>query len=189
MRAFAYVVGAQGGPGTALMDMAKGLGFAGVAPFAGINQAEQQSTQTPICYFLFSSVDDVRQLRSVAETIRFSSTRRLRFAPLIYFAESPSLEFIGACINMGFDDVITMPFTPSRVMERIERQVGRSLIYYETSGYFGPDRSGRENNSQRKAKQRTGGPFRRIEIIRNFNSGINVVRDEQFAANAFSEAS
>ena len=188
MGAFAYVVGSQGGPGAALMDMAQGLGFSGVAPYVGIKAAEQQVQQNPICYFLFSAVDDVRSLRGIAETIRFSPGRRLRFSPLIYFAESPSLEFIGACINMGFDDVITLPFTPRRVLDRIARQVDNSFIYYETSGYFGPDRRGRETGSHHMGKQRTGGPFRRFEIIRSITNGINIVRDDQFTARGFSTA-
>ena len=189
MRAFAYVVGSQGGPGAALMDMAQSLGFGGVAPYVGIKAAEQQILQTPICYFLFSAVEDVRNLRSIAETIRFSHGRRLRFSPLIYFAESPSLEFIGACINMGFDDVITLPFTARRLQERIARQIDNSHIYYETSGYFGPDRRGRHNGSQLNGRHRTGGPFRRIEIIRSLANGINIVRDDQFQDNSFSQAS
>ena len=62
----------------------------------------------------------------MAEAIRFCPSRRVRFSPMIYFAGSPSAETIAACINLGFDDIITMPFTRERVTERIARQVDRA---------------------------------------------------------------
>lgn len=182
MGAYAYVVGPQDGPGAALLDMARNLGFAGVSPYASIGQAESQTLQTPVCYFLFAAVQDPARLRSVAEAVRFSTSRRVRFSPLIYFAESPSIETITACINMGFDDIITMPFTRRRIAERIGRQVGQNLVFYETAGYFGPDRRGRVTAPSRPAETRLGGQFRRLEIVRSLLNGINVIRDDHYAA-------
>ena len=182
MRAYAYVVGPENGPGTALLDLARGLGFAGVSPFSTMAQAEQQTQTTPVCFFLFAATERLENLRGIAEAVRFSTTRRLRFSPLIYFAESPSVEAITGCINMGFDDVITMPFTRKRVLERMARQVGQSLVYYETPRYFGPDRRGRPGIEQGHGKSRRGGQFRRLEIVRNLISGTNVVRDDHFAS-------
>jgi DNA-binding response OmpR family regulator len=178
MKAAAYVVGPLDGPGAALMDMARRLNFATVLPYAGVAQAEQQVSRTPVCYFLFAAVPDVAVLGSVAEAIRFCPSRRVRFSPLIYFSESPSTETITRCINMGFDDVITMPFTRQRVAERIDRQVGQSHIYYETPGYFGPDRRGRVTGPRRAAESRADGQFRRLEIVRSLMTGVNVVRDD-----------
>lgn len=83
---------------------------------------------------------------------------------------------------MGFDDVITMPFTRARVAERIERQIGQSHIYYETPGYFGPDRRDRVTAPKRPAETRLGGQFRRLEIVRNLMTGVNVVRDDLHVA-------
>ena len=178
MKAAAYIVGPLDGPGAALMDMARRLRFAAVLPYAGVAQAEQQANRTPVCFFLFAAVPDVGALRGVTDAIRFCPSRRVRFSPLIYFSESPSLETITRCINMGFDDVITMPFTQARVAERIDRQVGQSHVYYETPGYFGPDRRGRVTAPRRPAETRIGGQFRRLEIVRNLASGVSVVRDD-----------
>lgn len=182
MKAYAYVVGPQDGPGAGLLDMARTLGFSGCSPFSTLAQAEQQSQSTPICYFLFAATDNIGGLRSVADTIRFSATRRLRFSPLIYFAETASVEDITACLNMGFDDIITMPFSRQRVLDRVQRQVGHPLVYYETASYFGPDRRGRVAAPPRHVENRAGGQFRRIEIIRNPISGTNVLRDDLFSA-------
>jgi hypothetical protein len=106
----------------------------------------------------------------------------MRFSPLIYFSESPSVETITRCINMGFDDVITMPFTRNRVAERIDRQVGQSHIYYETPAYFGPDRRDRVTGPKRPAESRVGGQFRRLEIVRDLLTGVTVLRDDFYAA-------
>lgn len=181
MRAYAFVVGPESGPRTALLDVARSLGFAGVAPFSTMAQAEQQALVTPLCFFLFAATDRLESMRGVANAVRFSTVRRLRFSPLIYFAESPSAETIGACLNMGFDDIITMPFTRKRVLERVVRQVGQNLVYYETASYFGPDRRGRGGAPLDGADNRKGGPFRRLEIVRNLVSGVNVVRDDHVA--------
>jgi len=178
MNAAAFVVGPLDGPGAALMDMAHRLDFSAVLNYAGVAQAEQQCNRTPVCFFLFAAVEDVNSLRGVAEAIRFCPSRRVRFSPLIYFSESPSAETITRCINMGFDDIITMPFTRSRVAERIDRQIGQSLTYYETPGYFGPDRRDRVTGPRRPAETRIGGQFRRLEIVRNLLTGVNVVRDD-----------
>ncbi|ODT78611.1 MAG: hypothetical protein ABS76_23090 [Pelagibacterium sp. SCN 64-44] len=182
MRAYAYIVGPPDGPGAALAEMAQGLGFAGVSPFSTIAQAEAQTQSTPICFFLFAATEDPASLRGVADSIRFSPSRRLRFSPLIYVSESPSVEAISACLNMGFDDIITMPFTRRRLLERITRQVGTSLVYYETASYFGPDRRNRITAPGRPAESRLGGQFRRLEIVRNLLSGINVLRDDHFTS-------
>ena len=180
MKAAAYIVGPLDGPGAGLMEMAQRLDFAAVLPYAGILQAEHQANQTPVCFFLFAAVPDVASLRGVAEAIRFCPSRRVRFSPLIYFSESPSIDSITRCINMGFDDVITMPFTRIRVIERINRQIGTNLTYYETAGYFGPDRRDRVTAPRRAAESRVGGQFRRLEIVRNLLTGVNVVRDDLY---------
>lgn len=178
MKATAYIVGPLDGPGAALMDLARRLDFAHVLPYAGIGHAESQASITPVCYFLFAATDNVSILQPVADAVRFCPNRRIRFSPLIYFSESPSVEAITSCIAMGFDDVITMPFTPLRVRDRMERQIGQNLIYYETVGYFGPDRRDRVTAPKLPAETRLGGQFRRLEIVRNVLTGINVVRDD-----------
>jgi DNA-binding response OmpR family regulator len=180
MQAAAFVVGALDGPAIALTDLARRLDFSAVLPYGGLAAAEEQLDRTPLCFFLFAAVPDVSALRPIAETIRFSPSRRVRFSPLIYFADQLSVEAITRCMNMGFDDVVTQPFTRSQVAERIDRQIGQNLTYYETPGYFGPDRRDRVTAPKRAAESRTGGQFRRLEIVRHLVSGISVVRDDLY---------
>lgn len=177
VKACAFVVGPGDGPGAALRDMAARLGFETVLPFVGVAQAEQQAAQTPLMFFLFAAVDDPRTLKPAADAIRFCPSRRLRFSPLVYFSESPSIAAIQLCAAMGFDDVLTLPFTEARVAGRIGRQIDRTQVYFETASYFGPDRRqalGKIADSGRGA----GGQNRRIEIIRSIANGVSILRDD-----------
>lgn len=172
LKASAFVVGPVDGPGQAVADVARGLGFQNIASYTGIAAADAQARLTPLLFFLFSAVDEVARLKTVAETIRFSATRRIRFSPMIYFAETASVEHIRQCIEMGFDDVITMPFTHRRVVDRIERLIDRTHVFFETSAYFGPERK------TLNERDLVSGQYRRLEIVRSLETGVNVVRDE-----------
>ncbi|KRA96603.1 hypothetical protein ASD83_16030 [Devosia sp. Root685] len=179
MKAYAYVVGPQDKAWQTLFDMAGALGFAGVSDFRGLNQVEQQAGETPVCYFLFSAAVDLSALRPVADAIRFSASRAIRFSPMVYCAEDPSVETTMACINMGFDDIVALPQSQPKLRQRLARQIGHSLVFYETAGYFGPDRRNRVAALEpNPSMTRVGGPFRRLEIVRNLLDGVSVLRDE-----------
>jgi hypothetical protein len=178
MKACAYIVGPENGPATALRDLARRIGFDSVHPYKSVAVAEQQTLVTPLIYFLFAAVTEPRKLKPVADAVRLAPSKRVRFSPMIYFSESPSLETIRACIGMGFDDVITLPFTLARIEERLERQVERTLVYYETDTYFGPDRRNRMEDEEVHSGRGSGGQYRRLEIMRSTNAGVNVLKDD-----------
>lgn len=170
-KATAFIVGPTDGPGAALAEMARHLGFQAVLPYAGATLAEQQMARTPLIYFLFAAVNEVASLKVHADAVRLGPSRRLRFSPLIYFSESPSPDGIRACAAMGFDDVVTLPFSRERVTARLARQVNRTIVYCETRDYFGPDRGGA-----------VAGPVRRFELVRSFTTGLSVLREDARAA-------
>lgn len=179
MKAYAYVVGSQDVAWSTLFTMAGDLGFAGVSDYRGLSQVEQQAGETPVCYFLFSAVSDLSALRPVAEAIRFSSAPGIRFSPMVYCAAEPSVETTMACINMGFDDVVALPQSKSKLRARLARQIGQNMVFYESAGYFGPDRRNRVPMPKpNRVINRVGGPFRRLEIVRNLLDGVSVLRDE-----------
>lgn len=178
MKACAFVVGPEDGQGAALRLLARQIGFDAAYPYRDIADAERQSASTPLIFFLFAAVDSLRRLQRVTEAIRRSDSRSVRFSPMIYFSETPSLDTIRACINMGFDDIITLPFTLNRVEERIERQIYRTVVYYETPSYFGPDRRNRLGHETGHSGRGTGGQHRRLELVRNPGTGITILRDD-----------
>ena len=183
MKAYAYVVGPQDMAWTNLFDLAADLGFAGVSSYRGLSQVAQQAGETPVCYFLFSAVPDVQEIRPIADAIRFSASRAIRFSPMVYCAEDPSMETIMACINMGFDDIVALPQPTEKLRRRLNRQIGQNVVFYETAGYFGPDRRNRVATLKPDpVVHRTGGPFRRLEIVRNLLDGVSVLRDDACSA-------
>ena len=178
MNAAAFVVGPRDGATAALQELAHAVGFMPVERYAGLVRAEKQARLTPLMFFLCAEVANVETLKATADTIRFSTNPDLKFSPLLYFAHSASVETIKACIRMGFDDVIALPYRAGDLSERIFRQVGRTHTYYETATYFGPDRRNRTGNTRSTESDHGGGQFRRIEIVRSPESGVNVLRDD-----------
>lgn len=177
MNASALVVAPAGSP-AALLDTAHALGFEAALPFRSVVAAERQARRTPLVFFFFDAVADLRDHAATASSIRASSVPAIRFAPFIGFARTPSRETVHACINMGFDDIITLPCSRPRLQQRLARQLGTPCHYYETASYFGPDRRNRLGDSSDHAGRGRGGPFRHYEIVRSALTGVRVVADE-----------
>lgn len=172
MNACAFLVGPPDGPTLALTALAHHAGLEVVRPYAGIAQAEQQSKATPICFFLFASTVDVTALAPVVQSIRFNRHRALHFAPLIYFAEDTSVESTQKLMGMGFDDVLTLPFTPARVRQRLVRQLDKTISFFETKDYVGPRRL-----DQTLATPLPGAAHQiETRIVRDLTRGIRVLR-------------
>ncbi len=161
-----------------LLELARGIGLGPIHRYSDLAKAEAQTAETPLVFFLFAATDDVRRLKPLADAIRFSPGRRLRFSPLIYFARGPSIEAIRSCINMGFDDVIALPYEGPSLEHRIAQQIGQTCVFYETSTYFGPDRRNRLETDQGDPRRGSGGQFRRMEIIRTPDKGVEVLRED-----------
>jgi hypothetical protein len=178
MRGCAYVIDPGDRPGAALMGLARGLGFDAVLPYAGAEAAEQQAMRTPLMFFFCAAGSDPSRLKPMADDIRFHPNPQVRFSAMICFAERPSVLDIRHCIEMGFDDIITLPFSRERVEERLLRQVDHIQTYYETASYFGPDRRGRQGSDDNHEGRGSGGQYRRVEITRHALHGITVVSDD-----------
>ena len=178
MNAAAFVVGPRDGAGAALADLARNMGFSPVDRYQGLYRAERQATVTPLIFFFCAAVPNVETLKPMADAIRFSPNLRLRFLPLIYFARDPSLTTIRACIRMGFDDVIALPYAGGDLKERVFRQVGSPRTYFETPTYFGPDRRNRTGHVRSNDSDHGGGQHRRIEIQRTIETGVSVLHDD-----------
>lgn len=178
LNASAFVVGPRDGATAALHELAHVIGFMPVERYSGVARAERQIRNTPLTFFLCAEVADVHQLKPTADAIRFSANADLRFSPLIYFTRQASTETIKLCIRFGFDDVIALPYSGGDLSERVFRQVGRPFTYYETATYFGPDRRNRAGSPRSSDSDHGGGQYRRIEIVRDAESGVSVLHDD-----------
>ena len=158
MKARAYVVGPRRGAAAALFDLAGRLEFEAVLSYTSVVDVERHASDMSIVFFLFAEVPDLEQLRPATQAIRAAGSRNLRFAPLVYFCTTPSIETVRKLIGMGFDDVIAGPFSPSVVRPRLARQLDVPLAYFETATYFGPDRRRRDDPRYKGPMLRSGDP-------------------------------
>jgi hypothetical protein len=178
VNASAFVVGPRDGAGSALQEFARAVGFSPVERYQGLHRAERRLEETPLVFFLCAAVADVGSLKPIADAIRFSASFKLRFAPLIYFSRGVSLPDIKRCIGMGFDDIIALPFSAGDLRERLMRQIDKTQVYYETATYFGPDRRNRIGEQRSSESDHGGGQHRRIELRRDVERGVEVLRDD-----------
>ncbi len=181
IKAGALVVGERRGRGALLFDIATELGFSFVKPIGLRSPLPIKAQSVPVCFVLFAGVEDPEIHAPIIREIRRAEPRSLAFSPLIYFSENPSHETVASCTRLGFDDVMTMPFTRERVHTRLMRQIETPLIYFETADYFGPDR--RRRSSPRIADAYLRGlrdipPARRYEIRRSLSHGVMILREE-----------
>ena len=179
MWATAFIVGPREGSGAGLTDLCLGIGFDSVRRFSTIDAAEQQVAKTPVCFFIFTADAGVDKINSVSRAIRFSRNRQVRYAPMVCFAETPSRQLVSLCIKAGFDDILIPPFSIKRVGARLSAMLGQPVTFYETPDYIGPDRRSREGQGKNAPSEPgKGGAHRRIDIVRKFEKGIFVLRDE-----------
>lgn len=157
-------------------EIAHGVGFSSVLQYNSLAQVEKQSTQTPICFFLFEQVSDISQLNKIMKQLRTCKRHNVRFFPLIYLCDFPSPEIITQCISMGFDDIITKPTDEVGVKKRLSMQLERPLTYYETDGFFGPDRRRIAGKNQLKKTQQRGiEKCLQYKFERNTKEGISII--------------
>lgn len=172
----ALVAGPRTGPGEGLMDISNDLGFSFVRRCASLDSLGACLANARLCFVLFAETADPRSYAGLLKKVRAAKSRAIRFLPVVYFCETPRPEVIVTCLGMGFDDILTMPFTANGVRARLRQQIGRTVSYFETETYFGPDR--RRLSGEQPKPRRGGGSARRYEISRSPTSGITILREK-----------
>ncbi len=159
-------------------DLARDLGFRQVTPFSGLVHAEELTRKVPNNFFLFASDGELGPIKSQVQNIRNSTRPRVRYSPLICFIEVPLPMLISQCIQIGFDDILTLPWDPKQMMPRLRRQLNTQITYYETSNYFGPDRRrfGKKRSTPARIYRESQG-YRRIDIKRDTAHGVQILGD------------
>lgn len=160
-------------------DIATDLGFKFVRPFLGLAELERHQKVSSVSFFLFDYSTNFDKTRAQIKSIRESQDMAIRFAPLICFVETPSKDSILECVDVGFDDILTLPWSADKIRKRLTKQVNIKHTYFETNSYFGPDRR-RFNENYDQHTQTTPGPgsgYRRYGFIRNNFSGVQIVSD------------
>lgn len=160
-------------------DMAADLGFKLVRPYMGVADSERLAKIHPVNFFLFDYSQDFEKTKSQITELRMSHQLRVRFAPLICFVESPSKDIIVDCVNAGFDDILTLPWSALKTRERLAKQINNKSTYFETDTYFGPDRRrfSDDGKTRKQAAPAPGFGFRLYEFVRNNHVGVQIMHD------------
>ncbi len=179
MDTIAYFVSANADQSKVLCEFSAIAGFNKVSDYTSLAQVEKQSFKTPIMFFIFEQADDIRYFKNIIRQIRACKRRNIRFSPLIYLCNIPSPQTIKNGIAMGFDDVIAKPFNSKKIKTRLEMQVNKVISYYETSGYFGPDRRKLEQtNNTVNSNKRKNMQYLKYKFIRNLSDGV-IIKDKK----------
>ena len=159
-----------------IQELAQRAGFSHIFRFSSLAQVEQQTRQTPICFFLFGQIDDFSKLSEILHPIRICKRHNVRFFPIIHFCNNPSPEIIKQYIVNGFDDIITGLVDDKSINKRLNKHLNNMMIYYETAQFFGPDRRRIVENEQiKKAPARGVEKCVQYSFIRDPKIGVKIV--------------
>lgn len=134
-------------------------------------------------YFLVHHQLGPAALEAVLRSVRTSIIDDVRFAPVVLFAADGPFEEYLKYIDMGFDDIVTLPEKAVIVEQRLLAQLDTEHMYFETATYFGPDRRRMEVEPPTEHK-RVAVPHSHVRhyFTRNPVRGIVVQRSESYMA-------
>lgn len=134
-------------------------------------------------YFLIHHELGADTLIAVLHSVRSSIIDDVRYAPVVLFAVDGPFEQYLRYIEMGFDDVITLPEKAAIVEQRLIAQLDTEHMYFETATYFGPDRRRMEVEPPSEHK-RAAMPHSHVRhyFRRDPVRGIIVTRSESYLA-------
>ena len=107
----------------------------------------------------------------------------VRYAPVVLFAADGPFEQYLSYIDMGFDDIITLPENATIVEQRLIAQLDTEHTYFETATYFGPDRRRMEVEVPHQF-QRSDAPHSHVRhyFARDPRRGIVVLHSDSYLA-------
>lgn len=158
-----------------LETLATRTGFGGLSiDETGVGYPASNERRLP--FFFFHSLVSDGFLRGAMDRIR--ADEHHRFSPAVLVIGECSLNEVVRYINLGFDDIVSLP-EAARVLERrFAHQLGTQFPYFETGTYFGPDRRRARRGTDGNEPKRPG-QFRYVRyLIQRAPSGVEILRRE-----------
>ncbi len=152
-------------------------GFKETRPFPKSPAILTQFRHGPLPFvFIDSGIAPADIKRSFA-AVRAHADVNIRFLPIVVLTESRDANSILRFIELGCDDIVTMPLTAASLIERLKRQVGSPRDYFQTDTYFGPDRRQHDFSHSKTHEDRGKGDhfFRHFSIQRHLQHGISII--------------
>ena len=139
------------------------------------------SAQTLISYVLVHHKVGDDLLGAVTRAIRGGS-KEVCFSPIVVIADDCTVERIAHFVQLGVDDVITLPEKRDALIQRLGAQLWSEHLYIETESYFGPDRRRLDTKSHADERRVGLASYARFVIQRIPERGTKVVRHQIFTA-------
>ncbi len=134
----------------------------------------------PLPFVFIDAATSADKVRHDFAMVRTHAELQVRFLPIIVLSETRAAQTILSYLDLGCDDIVTMPLTGAALLERLKRQVGHVRHYFQTETYFGPDR--RQNERGRPgstdARGRGNHYFSHFTIERSPRRGISIIDTE-----------
>jgi len=158
----------------------------GVAHKCGFGLVEDTSHDIPspdarIAFFLahYQMGDDL--LGKLVQQVR-QAPGQTRFSPVILFSDDCSFEQVIKYVHLGFDDVLSLPDKKEMLIQRLNNQLLRQIMYVETADYFGPDRRRLEVDGYSHQRRLGLGGHARYYFRRLPDAGVQIEKHQIFPA-------
>ena len=162
--------------GVALMRLAEKLRFAAIvadSPALGHDRFDHRL----VFYLVHFDFDPEARAQLLYER-RHAGSVSVSFAPVILFLREATPEEVLLNIEMGFDDVISVPEDGQVIATRLAAQIGQEHLYIETRNYLGPDRyrMDKPGHHRKPAEEHA-----QLTILRTPEAGVHIVRRQVVA--------
>ena len=157
-----------------LRSLAQRCGFGHIGGFGDVTE-----NVAPINFILVHYLLGDELLSGILRAIR-SSDSLLRFSPVILIADDCPFERVLAYIELGLDDVISLPENREEIIQRLATQLDTEHTYFETLDYFGPDRRRMRADAGDDRRKGTAG-HSRYRFRRDVSCGIEIIDHEVYA--------
>lgn len=162
-------------------------GFKESRVFPDTGSSLSQFRRGPLPFIFIHAGISPQEVQRAFLNVRAHSDVAVRFLPIIVVTENGSAQSILRFIQMGCDDIVTLPLTAGGLIARLKHQLNRTKDYFQTDSYFGPDR--RQHALTRNATHSGRGHgehfYRHFSIQRHVQRGVSIVStDVHFPSDA-----
>lgn len=158
----------------ALIDIGQKVGFGAVADFSHFSDKDWHAF--PLLYFLVHHGIGGTAKRALLDKLRHASSVNICFAPVVLFLQDGPGSAMLEYIEMGFDDVITLPEDSRILSTRLATQIGQEQVYVETRNYLGPDRRRMEPAGHTHPGRMGQEDYTKLTLLRSPELGVQVLR-------------
>lgn len=178
----AFIIADGPAQNASLLRLAAKAGFRQSEPVNTVSEHHESAIEVPIKFFLVHYQVEDHAKAALLKHIRQSQDINIRLSPVILFIDDCAVQEILRHIEMGFDDVISLPENAEVLNSRLINQISADHIFIETSAYLGPDRRRMELTEQPPDNRRTGDhSHRRLTIHRDPRLGVSIRQTTIFA--------